>query len=247
MLRTLLICGLLAGLAGGLLATGFAEVAGEPSVDKAIAFESGHAHGIEPVVVSRDLQRSVGLVTAAAIYGLAFGGMFALAFAFVYGRVGRASPGRTALWLAAGAFVVVFLVPFLKYPSNPPSVGHADTIERRTLLYLTMIAISLLVAVGAVRLRVALARRGPDAGPAATVVAVLAYVAVVAVAAVALPGIHEVPRGFPAETLWDFRLATAGMQLVLWATLGLGFAYGAQRVMTGQRLVPRRLAASPGD
>ena len=39
MLRTLLICGLLAGIGGGLLATGFAEFAGEPAVNKAIAFE----------------------------------------------------------------------------------------------------------------------------------------------------------------------------------------------------------------
>ena len=38
MLRTLLIWGLLAGLCGGLLATGFSEVAGEPAVNQAINF-----------------------------------------------------------------------------------------------------------------------------------------------------------------------------------------------------------------
>ncbi len=43
MLRNLLICGLIAGLCGGLLATGFARVAGESQVDKAIAFESAKA------------------------------------------------------------------------------------------------------------------------------------------------------------------------------------------------------------
>ena len=39
MLRNLLICGLIAGLCGGLLATGFARVVGEAQVDQAIAFE----------------------------------------------------------------------------------------------------------------------------------------------------------------------------------------------------------------
>ena len=43
MLRTLLVWGLLAGLCGGLLATGFSEVAGEPAVNQAIAFESSSA------------------------------------------------------------------------------------------------------------------------------------------------------------------------------------------------------------
>ena len=66
------------------------------------------------------------------MYGLALGGLFALAFAFAYGRVARASPRATALWLAAAAFVVVYLVPFLKYPANPPAVGDPDTIGRRT-------------------------------------------------------------------------------------------------------------------
>jgi putative cobalt transporter subunit CbtA len=124
MLRTLLIWGLLAGLCGGLLATGFSEVAGEPAVNQAINFEYTQAKAAgepaEKEIVTRGVQRSVGLLTAAAVFGVSMGGLFALAFAFAYGRVGRASPRRTALWLAAGAFVVVYLVPFLKYPANPP-------------------------------------------------------------------------------------------------------------------------------
>ncbi len=39
MLRNLLLCGLLAGLCGGLLATGFARVVGETQINQAIAFE----------------------------------------------------------------------------------------------------------------------------------------------------------------------------------------------------------------
>jgi pimeloyl-ACP methyl ester carboxylesterase len=235
MIRTLLIWGLLAGLCGGMLATGFSELAGEPAVNQAIAFESSSAAAAgephEHAIVSRGVQRSVGLLTAAIVFGLSMGGLFALAFAFAYGRVGRASPARTALWLAAGAFVVVFLVPFLKYPANPPSVGDPDTIGKRTELYLAMIVCSLLAAVAALRIRAWLAaRRDPTS---ATVVAGLSYLAVVVAAGLILPGIHEVPKNFPATTLWRFREAAIGMQAVLWATIGVVFSVAAQRVMVG--------------
>jgi pimeloyl-ACP methyl ester carboxylesterase len=253
MIRTLLIWGLLAGLCGGLLATGFSELAGEPAVNQAIAFESSSAAAAgephEHAIVSRGVQRSVGLLTAAIVFGLSMGGLFALAFAFAYGRVGRASPARTALWLAAGAFVVVFLVPFLKYPANPPSVGDPDTIGKRTELYLAMIVCSLLAAVAALRIRAWLAaRRDPTA---ATVVAGLSYLAVVVAAGLILPGIHEVPKNFPATTLWRFREASIGMQAVLWATIGVVFSVAAQRVMVGaparRRAAATGLVASPGD
>jgi hypothetical protein len=247
MMRTLLICGLLAGIAGGLLAVGFAEIAGEPSVDKAIAFEEARdkAEGVAPgpELVPRSEQKTIGLLTAGVVYGLALGGLFSLVFAFVYGRVGRASPGRTSLWLAAGAFVTVFLVPFVKYPSNPPSIGNPDTIDKRTALYLTMIAISLLAAGAAVRLRTVLAKR--MAGSTATGLSVLSYLVVVIAAGLALPGINEVPKNFSATTLWNFREATVGMQLVAWTTIGLVFAVTATRVMAGKRIFPRRRSSKP--
>lgn len=247
MLRNLLVCGLLAGVCGGLLATGFARVVGEGPVDQAIAFEqrqatAAHAHDEAPIV-SRAVQKSLGLVTAAVVYGLSLGGLFALAFAAVYGRVGRASPARTSIWLAASAFVVVFLVPFVKYPANPPSVGDPDTITKRTAVYLVMILVSLLSAIAAVRLRGLLAERWPAAP--ATLAAGAGYLALVAIAGFALPSIHEVPANFPAETLFRFREAAVGMQAILWATIGLVFAGATQRVMTGQPIIPRRRAVTP--
>ena len=105
MLRTLLICGLLAGLCGGLLATGFARVVGEPpSTRRSPSRTRDKAAGRAPgsPIVSRDVQRSFGLLTAAVVYGLSLGGLFALAFAAVYGRVGRASPARTASLAGGG-------------------------------------------------------------------------------------------------------------------------------------------------
>jgi predicted cobalt transporter CbtA len=227
-LRKLLICGLLAGVVGGLLAFGFMSVAGEPSVDQAIAYEEAHSppgedEGGGPLV-SRDTQKGLGLLTASTVYGLALGGIFALVFAYVYGRVARTSPARTALWLAAAAFVVIYLVPFIKYPPNPPAVGHEDTIGERTALYLVMIWISVLAAIAAVLLR----------RSAGTFLACVAYVVVVAIAGLALPVYDEVPRTFPATTLYEFRAASVGTQLLMWAGIGLTFAAAAQHVMTGR-------------
>jgi predicted cobalt transporter CbtA len=242
MTRKLLICGLLAGFVAGLLAFAFMTAAGESAVDQAIAYEEAHTAPVppgaeEPELVSRDTQKGFGLLTATTVYGLAMGGIFALVFAYMYGRVAKTTPARTALWLAAATFVVVYLVPFVKYPPNPPAVGDPDTIGERTLLYLTMVWISILAAVAGLRLR-----KNP-------LVAVAAYLVVVTVAGLALPGIHEIPKDFPATTLWRFREASVGAQLVIWTTIGLVFAATAQRVMSGRPMLawPARSATTAGE
>jgi hypothetical protein len=217
MLRKVLICGLVAGMCAGTLAAGFATVAGEPAIDRAIAFEGPADAG----PVSRDVQKSVGLLTATVVYGLSVGGLFALAFALAYGRVARATPLATAYGLASAAFVVVFLVPFLKYPANPPGATDPDTIGARTLLYVAIVAISLLAAVAAIRVR---RSRG-------NVAAALLFVVVVGAAGRALPSIHEVPGDFPASTLWSFRAASIGTQAVIWFIIGLAFGPLAERTM----------------
>jgi hypothetical protein len=250
MLRKLLICGLVAGVCGGLVAAGFAALAGERAVDAAIAYEEAGepvpAPGIvaEPAPVSRDVQKSVGLLTATLVYGLALGGIFALAFAFAYGRVSaRTGPRATAYWLAAAAFTVVSLVPAIKYPASPPASTVEETIGERTGLYLSMVAISVLAAIAAARLRPTLERRW-DAHNA-NLGAGLAFLVVVVVAGLALPSVHEIPADFPATTLWRFREASFGLQAALWLTIGLVFAPLAQRAMTGQRLLGRLEARAP--
>src|SRR3954468_1739824 len=116
---------MLVGLAAGVLMFVFAKLFGESAVDRAIAFEGPSD---EAPLVSRALQSTLGLLTGTVVYGVALGGIFALVFAAVYGRVGRARPRTTAAVLALVAFVVIILIPFLKYPSNPPAVGKDDTI-----------------------------------------------------------------------------------------------------------------------
>ena len=235
MLRTLLICGLIAGVCAGVLGFGFARIAGEGSVDAAIAFEelkAGEAGVVEEgePPVTRDTQKGIGLLTATVVYGVALGGIFALVFAAVYGRVANASPARTAVWLAAIFLVVVFLVPFIKYPAGPPATGDTETIEKRTLLHLTMIAVSVLSAVAAVRIR-QWVRRKEAWRQYGLLAGVAGYVLIVSLAMAILPGINEIPADFPATSLWTFRSSTVGLQLTIWTTIGLVFAFLAQRRM----------------
>ncbi|MFF7335623.1 CbtA family protein [Streptomyces sp. NPDC008150] len=229
--RNLLVRGMLAGLAAGVLALVVAYLLGEPSVDSAISFEESHAHSHEHEVevVSRSLQSTAGLATGVLVYGVAFGGIAALAFCFALGRVGRFSPRATALLLSGSALLAVYVVPFLKYPANPPSVGDPDTIGRRTGLYFLMMVLSVLLAVGATLLG---RRLAPRLGAWwATVAALAAFAVVVGTAYAFLPVVNEVPADFPAALLWRFRLSALAVQAVLWGGFGLVFGELAERLI----------------
>ncbi|AIA01804.1 CbtA family protein [Streptomyces noursei] len=237
--RNLLVRGMLAGLAAGVLALVVAYVLGEPSVNSAISFEDAHSHEHEMAVVSRSLQSTAGLATGVLVYGVAFGGIAALAFCFALGRVGRFGPRATALLLSGCALFAVYVVPFLKYPANPPSVGDPDTIGQRTTLYFLMMLLGVLLAIGATLLGKRLA---PRLGTWwATVVAVAAFAVAVGLAYAFLPVINEVPEGFPAALLWRFRLGALAIQTALWGAFGLAFGELAERL-----LHPRPTTAAPG-
>jgi hypothetical protein len=230
MVRTLLVRGLVAGAIAGLLAGVFAYAFGEPRVDAAILLEEthahAHAHDHAAPLVSRDGQRA-GLFVATALYGLAIGGLFALAFAAVRGRVGPADPWALATRLAAALFAAAVLVPFVKYPANPPAVGDPATIGDRTWLYLALLACSLLGLLAAARAGRVAALRTPSVPPALAGAAT--FLATVVLACVLLPGVDEVPRDFPASLLWEFRLSSLGTQAVLWSALAVAFALLARR------------------
>ena len=237
----LLLRGMLAGFLAALLAFSFAKVIGEPQVDRAIAFEESHsaaenpahaangaaAEAEEPELVSREVQAGFGLLTGVAVFGTALGGLFALAFAFASGRLLKFPPRTTAIVIAAVGFLALYIVPYLKYPANPPAVGAEETIGYRTQLYFTMMIFSAAALAIAVTLGRALSNSLGSWN--ATVVGVLAYIVLVTIAGYALPTINEVPTDFPADLLWKFRVASFGIQAILWATIGLALGALVER------------------
>ncbi|NWK97841.1 hypothetical protein DM806_19715 [Sphingobium lactosutens] len=240
MTKDLLWRGMLAGILAALLSTLCARMIAEPQVDLAIAYEESHAAhdmsgmsgGEEVELVSRDTQKGAGLLTALGLYGAAVGGVFSLIFAYGYGRFGQLGPRSFALLLASLAFVLIVIVPGIKYPQTPPAVGKHETVGVRTAAYFAMIALSIGAAVIAGKLRGALLPRWR--GLDATLLAVGAYGVLVLLGQFLLPRVNEVPLDFPATLLWDFRVASIATQLLLWATIGIAFGLMAERLLKRQ-------------
>jgi hypothetical protein len=218
---------MLAGVVAGLLVFLFARIFGEPLVDQAIAFEDAMSRAAgevqHPELVGRSTQAGIGLFTAVMVYGIGMGGLFALVFAFVQQRFSTWSVRSTSAAIAVAALVAIVLVPAVKYPSNPPAVGSPETIGERTRLFFLMITVSIASLVAAI----ALARRLLLTLGAwnAAVVSGLAYVMFIGVVQYSLPTVNEVPEGFPAALLWQFRLSSLAMHGILW--LGIGITFGA--------------------
>lgn len=238
---------MIVGFVAALISFSFLKLVGEPAVDRAIAFETAmdqakaraeHAAAVargekpppvenEPELVSRPVQAGIGLFTGVAVYNLAFGGLFALAFAILYGRISDWRPRVTSGVIALMGFVAICAVPIIKYPANPPSIGNPDTIGLRTAIYFGMMLLSFGSMIVAWNVR----NRLVDQVGAwnATLIGAAVYLAASVIFALAMPALNEVPEGFPAVVLWRFRMASLGAQAIMWTVLGLGFGAWVER------------------
>ena len=256
--------GLLAGALAGVLAFVFARIFVEPVIERAIGYEDGigaaheamehaasaagavgHSHGEEGGGFTRAIQMNVGMGFGVLAFSIAMAALFAVVFAVVYGRVGNISARLLSLYVAGGMLLSLYVVPALKYPSNPPAVSLDETIRQRTLLYLLLVVLSAALFVGAVYLGRRLQERLGAWN--ATLAAGAGYVAAMAVVFLILPTIDETPgalkdgagnivfEGFPADDLYEFRLFSLGTQVVMWLTIGLVFGALASRLLDGKR------------
>ena len=217
--RTHLLRGALAGAIAGLVTAAFHLLLTERVLDRAIALEGA---GDGPV--SRDTQKYLGGPAGQVLFGIALGLLFAVAYRFLSSD---ATAWRKAVGLAFGAFLVVALIPQLRYPANPPGVGDPDTIESRTSAYLLMYALGLVVVPGAYAALRALARRGV-AEPLRQVGVVAAAVAVIALAYAVAPDAADA-GSTPADIVWAFRIRALGGLLLFFAVLGAAFGLLTER------------------
>jgi len=154
----IILRGALSGFAAGVLGFIFARIFAEPLIGKAIDYESGrdavlaalnHAAGRPvapdgPEIFSRTVQSTIGVATGIIAFATAMGALIAVAYLVLHGRFSIRP--RNLVWLIAGfGFLGVYLLPFIKYPANPPAIGHTFTIHTRGALYLTMVAGSLIL------------------------------------------------------------------------------------------------------
>jgi len=89
-----------------------------------------------------------GQVLAGAILGTSKGALFGIVYALSKKSLPSKNNIGKTLILAGLMWFTLFVIPFLKYPANPPTVGDGETVFLRGILYLSFIAISGLMAVG---------------------------------------------------------------------------------------------------
>lgn len=218
-LRAALLGAATAGLAGALVSWLLVEI----PIRSALAIEAaraeaqpGHSHSEE--IFDRSTQ-VIGGMLAAVLIALAFGVAFAVVFAWLRPRLpGNTDFGR-ALALAATGFVVVSLLPAIKYPANPPGVGDPATVDARTTYYLSFLAAALVVtlAVPALRRLLPSGWSGPSMATASAMVLIIGYALLVGLWPA---GPDSIPADVPAGLIWQFRLSSLAELATLWATLG---------------------------
>ncbi|HET6152037.1 MAG TPA: CbtA family protein [Marmoricola sp.] len=273
MVKKLIARGALSGAAAGLIAFVFARIFAEPVISKAIDYESSRddatarfaaqhllsssypVPGPGPDIFSRTIQMDVGIGAGLILFGAAMGALVAVGYVIAIGRVGRVRPFQLALLMPLFYFLGVYLVPFLKYPANPPAIGHEDTIKDRGDLYLVAVLVSCVLLWLAVVVGQQLHKR--YSLNTSIIVVALGYAVLIGALFVIEPSLghlaynkqhygnvdSETPQplysttgkllypGFPADLLAKFRVYSLLNQVILWGGIACFFAPQARTLL----------------
>ena len=142
-----LVSGAIAGFVHGTV--NFALV--EPYLDQAIGLEneslfaSGEAEDTLEFWAEYESYRiwqKSGQVLAGVILGLAMGSLFGIVYALSRNSLPGKNDVTKSVILAGIMWLTIYIIPFLKYPANPPTVGDGETVMLRAILYVSFIALS---------------------------------------------------------------------------------------------------------
>jgi predicted cobalt transporter CbtA len=223
---TFVIITLLSGAIAGTVLGAINQALVEPYIDRAISIETQNAikegEVIDPVELQNyRLWQKGGEIAAGTILGMSFGAL--LGVVFVYSRSlllpQSNSNIRKALVLAGIMWFVLFLIPALKYPANPPAVGDPETIYYREGLYIGLLAISGFSALGLALLYRKLSSRTPN-NKNRIIIVPLIYAAIIVGAILILPPNPD-KISAPMDLVQGFRIASAFTMSIFWGLLGL--------------------------
>lgn len=255
--RTVVGWAVLAGVVAGLCAAGYHSIVSEPLVDEAIAIEdataaatadsadsaadadSGHPagdeHADDSVEVSRSTQRGAGLFAAYGMLGAAYALILAVAALSLRGA--WLEPFRRVLVAGTILTGALTVVPWFKYPPNPPAVGDPSTAAERQRLYWLLVVLAGVVLAGAAHLSGRLRTARWDDARRIAAVGVATVLVLGVVLAVLPPNSDPIPTAVPATLIWRFRVASLTGNLLLWGLLTVGFgglwAEASRRVGAG--------------
>jgi Probable cobalt transporter subunit (CbtA) len=241
--------GALAGVIAGVLGFIFARIFAEPVINQAINYESGRDSWLAqlnkaagrpvvadgPEIFSRTIQSSVGIATGIIAFSAAMGALVAVAYLCLHGRF-KVRPRNLVWMIAAFGFFGVYLLPFVKYPANPPAIGHPFTIATRAQLYLTMVGGSLIL----LGLAVFLARRlMPRFGMVgAAVMAAIAFLVVYGVLIGLLPSLGNLGANVAHANQFGYTRASTETPQAITNILSVPLHAGGKTIEPGQIVYP---------
>jgi predicted cobalt transporter CbtA len=215
-----IIITLLSGAIAGTLLGLINQVMVEPFVDDAIKIETQNMISDGKMVDSQEvnsirLWQKGGEIVAGTILGTSIGALLGLVFVYARNSLPGSNNKKKGIILAGIMFFVLFLVPSLKYPSNPPAIGDPETIVYRQSLYIGMLAVSGFSALG-----LALLYRNTNQKESKKVVIPLIYVAIVSIAFIILPPNPD-DITISMGLVMNFRIVSTLTMGLFWGILGI--------------------------
>jgi predicted cobalt transporter CbtA len=221
-LAVTLFSGMVAGVILGLIN----QITVEPFIDRAIGIETRRDIAKGEVInpTQQDQYRiwqKAGELFAAGLYGITVSALFGIVFVYSRSVLPGSSNKNKALFLAAVMFFVLFLVPALKYPANPPAVGDPNTIYYREILFTGFIAISGLstLILALVYNREKIFASNTNNPVKKKLVVALIYAAIMTAAYLVFPPNPD-KITIPIDLIMNFRVVSALSVGIFWGLLG---------------------------
>ena len=239
-----LFSGVIAGIVLGLIN----QAVVEPFIDRAISIEmQRHVARGESIDTEQQSQYRMwqkgGEVVAAAIYGISLSALFGIVFAYSRHSLPGFTSTKKALFLSAIMFFVIFLIPALKYPANPPAVGNPSTIYYREMLYVGFIAVSgfsaLALALSYRKLKTYLSKKKTTV----MLIVSLIYAIIMIGAYMAFPPNPDKVT-IPINLINSFRIASVCNIGIFWGVLGMIVGLFWDKLKIHET---NRVASSPSD
>lgn len=213
-----LVSGAIAGTILGLIN----QILVEPYIDQAVAIEvqntvaSGESVDVDELVQYRLWQKG-GEIVAGTILGTSISALFGIVYIYSRDSLPGSNNKKKGLILAGIMFFVIFLIPALKYPANPPAVGDPETIEYRESLYIGMLVISGFTALGVAILYRSL---GHTRRESMKIIVPTVYAVIIALAFVVLPANPD-EITISSNLLMNFRIVSTITMGIFWGILGI--------------------------
>jgi predicted cobalt transporter CbtA len=200
------------------------QVVVEPYIDNAIAIQTQRAVNagqiIDPIQQTHyRMWQKAGEVVASTIYGTSLSALVGIVFAYSRNTLPGSNNKKKALVLTGIMFFVLFLIPTLKYPANPPGVGNPETIYYREILYVDFIATSGFTALALAIISRKLRNNNPLSSNKILILPLI-YVIVMACAFVFFPPNPD-KITIPVDLITSFRIAGAFTIAIFWGLMGI--------------------------